>query len=301
MNVAERPRDPGRVRHHADVEQISRWTVPLPEISGLSSRAVEGGMLLLALGDDQVAFALATVVDGVPGEFSVVTADDVGARPGYEERATQLEAVAVDGAGRAWLLTEGTSMVGGVDLAERRIVSRLQIDTSTVPELHASWSKKNASRGEGMLLLRDGHLLVAKEKKPAGLVELGPRGHEPHGVSAQTLLGPDEAWTPPSDGDGLAGLAWWPWEGSGTSDLHDLSDLAPDHDGGVWVLSDQSRCLTRLVLPLEPGGPIEVSGTEELPKTIAKPEGLAFLGDGLIAVADDRKDTRDNLTILRLA
>ncbi|MGD9957756.1 MAG: hypothetical protein AB7V23_16985 [Candidatus Nanopelagicales bacterium] len=283
------------------MEPISTWTVPLPEVSGLSSRPVAGGVLLLALGDDRVAFASTLVVDGVPGGFDIVTADDVGARPGYEERATQLEAVAVDGAGTAWLLTEGTSMVGGVDLAERRIVSRLLIDTTPIPDLHASWSKKNASRGEGMLLLRDGHLLVAKEKKPAGLVELGPRGHEAHGISTATLLGEDEAWTPPSDDDGLSALAWWPWKGEGTGDLKDLSDLAPDHEGGVWVLSDQSRCLTRLVLPLDPGEPIAVASTAKLPKRIAKPEGLAFLGGGLIAVADDRKDTRHNLTILRLA
>lgn len=282
------------------MELVSTWSIPLPEVSGLSSRAVEGGMLLIALGDDRVAFAASVVVDGELGDIEVVTADDVGARPGYEERATQLEAVALDGAGRAWLLTEGTSMVGGVDLAARRIVSRLGIDTSTIPELHASWSKKKASRGEGMLLLRDGHLLVAKEKKPAGLVELGPRGHEARGVATGTLLGDDEAWTPPPDADGLVALAWWPWDGDGTADLEDLSDLAPDHEGGVWVLSDQSRCLTRLQLPLEAGGRIAVTGTARLPKSIAKPEGLAFLGGGLVAVADDRKDTRDNLTVLRL-
>jgi hypothetical protein len=282
------------------METVSTWSIPLPEVSGLSSRRVDGGVLLVALGDDRVAFASTLVVDGVLGEIAVVTADDVGARPGYEERATQLEAVALDGAGRAWLLTEGTSMVGGVDLSARQIVSRLTIDTSTIPDLHASWSKKNASRGEGMLLLRDGHLLVAKEKKPAGLVELGPRGHEAYGVSAETLLDADEGWTPPADDGELVALAWWPWAGPGTDALEDLSDLAPDHEGGVWVLSDQSRCLTQLALPLQPSGSIVVSGTARLPKTIAKAEGLAFLGDGLVAVADDRKDTRDNLTVLRL-
>ena len=282
------------------METVSTWSIPLPEVSGLSSRRVDGGLLLVALGDDRVAFAASVVVDGVLGDIEVVAGDDVGARPGYEERATQLEAVALDGAGRAWLLTEGTSMVGGVDLAERRIVSRLTIDTSTIPELHASWSKKHASRGEGMLLLRDGHLLVAKEKKPAGLVELGPRGHDARGVSAGTLLGDGEAWTPPGDDEGLVALAWWPWDGDGTDELEDLSDLAPDHEGGVWVLSDQSRCLTRLSLPLEPSGRVAVTGTARLPKSIAKPEGLAFLGGGLVAVADDRKDTRDNLTVLRL-
>ena len=191
-------------------------------------------------------------------------------------------------------------MVGGVDLAERRIMSRFALDTSTVDVLHRTWSQPGASRGEGVLLLRDGHLLVAKEKKPAGLVEFGPRGSEPHGISGETILGHDEGWTPPADEHGLVALAWWPWDGDDTDDLTDLSDLAPDRDGGVWVLSDQSRCLAQLVLPLVPGGRIAVTGTQRLPKKVGKAEGLAFLGDGLIAVADDRKDTRDNLWVLRL-
>jgi hypothetical protein len=282
------------------MERIATHSVPLPEVSGLTARRTDEGVLLLALGDDRVAFAITTVVDGVPGEFEVVTADDVGARPGYEERATQLEALALDGAGCVWVLTEGTSMVGGVDLATRRIVSRFTLDTSTLADLHASWSKKGASRGEGVLLLRDGHLLVAKEKKPAGLVEFGPKGAQPQGISDATLLAHDEGWTPPRDDDGLEALAWWPWLGDGTDDLTDLSDLAPDHDGGVWVLSDQGRCLAQLMLPLVPGGRVAVASAAPLPKKVTKPEGLAFLGGGLIAVADDRKDARDNLTVLRL-
>ena len=288
------------MRHDACMERIATHSVPLPEVSGLTARRTDGGVLLLALGDDRVAFAVTTVVDGVPGEFEVVTADDVGARPGYEERATQLEALALDGAGRVWVLTEGTSMVGGVDLAARRIVSRFRLETSTVAELHASWSKADASRGEGVLLLRDGHLLVAKEKKPAGLVEFGPRGHAPQGVSPETLLPHDEGWSPPADDDDLVALAWWPWAGVGTDDLTDLSDLAPDHDGGVWVLSDQGRCLAQLVLPLLPGEPVALAPALPLPKKVRKPEGRAFLGGGLIAVADDRKDARDNLTVLRI-
>ncbi len=289
------------MRHHACMERIATHSVPLPEVSGLTARRTDAGVLLLALGDDRVAFAITTVVDGVPGEFEVVTADDVGARPGYEERATQLEALALDGAGRVWVLTEGTSMVGGVDLATRRILSRFTLDTSTVADLHASWSKQGASRGEGVLLLRDGHVLVAKEKKPAGLVEFGPRDALPQGVSAANLPPHDEGWAPPLDEDGLVALAWWPWDGDGTDDLSDLSDLAPDHEGGVWVLSDQGRCLAQLVLPLVPGGSVAATSAMPLPKKVAKPEGLAFLGGGLIAVADDRKDARDNLMVLRLA
>jgi uncharacterized protein YjiK len=289
------------------MEPIGASRVPLPEVSGLSSMpgaGEEGGHLLVALGDDRVALALATCRGSDIGEWVVVTAEEVGAQPGYEDIATQLEAVALDGRGRAWLLTEGTSLLGGIDLASRTIVARAALDTSTIPELHRTWTATRASRGEGILLLRDGHLLVAKEKDPAGLVEFGPAGSAPLGISTQTLLPDDEGWDEPQ-GD-LVALAWWPWEGEGTDDLDDLSDLAPDHRGGVWVLSDEGRCLAELVLPLHPGAAPAVRRTQALPRSIAKPEGLAFLDVDLVAVADDFKDKgkdkhRDNVTVLRLS
>ena len=54
------------------------------------------------------------------------------------------------------------------------------------------------------------------------------------------------------------------------------------------------------MLPLLPGAPVALGPALALPKKVRKPEGLAFLGEGLIAVADDRKDARDNLTVLRI-
>jgi hypothetical protein len=39
------------------------------------------------------------------------------------------------------------------------------------------------SRGEGAVLLQNGHLLAAKEKKPAALIEFGPLGAEPVGLA----------------------------------------------------------------------------------------------------------------------
>jgi hypothetical protein len=289
------------------MEQLGESRVPLPEVSGLSSMpgaGEDGGDLLVALGDDRVALALATCHGPEIGEWLVIAAEEVGAHPGYEDIATQLEAVALDGRGRAWLLTEGTSLLGGIDLASRTIVSRAALDTSPISELHKEWMRKHASRGEGILLLRGGHLLVAKEKHPAGLVELGPEGDAAAGVDASTLLGDDEGWQePPAD---LVALAWWPWDDESTAAMTDISDLAPDHRGGVWVLSDEGRCLAELVLPLVPGSSPAVRRLQRLPHHIAKPEGLAFLGADVVAVADDFKDKgkdkhRANVTVLRLA
>lgn len=279
-----------------DLTRVARDRVPLPEVSGLCSVVRDGRTTLVALGDDRVSIALADVDEsGVPGPWQVVSADDIGARPGARERFTQLESVALDGAGRAWVLTEGTSLLAGVDLDARTPVAVIRLETSSIPELHATWSAADASRAEGLALLVRGHVLVVKEKDPAGLVELGPPGDQALGISAATLLPQEEAFEAP--GKELVALAWWPWPHDDV--LEDLSDLAVDHVGGVWVLSDQSRALAELQLPLEPGDEPRLGEVLPLPKKIAKPEGLAFLPSGVIAVADDRHDDADNLWLLR--
>jgi uncharacterized protein YjiK len=280
----------------AELERIGRSRVPLPEVSGLSSSYDGSTTTLVAVGDDRVSFAVARVdPDGTVGEWTVLTTADVGARGDREREFLQLEAAALDGQGRVWVLTEETSRLAGVDIGARAVVATAVLDTSTIPELHASWSKAGASRGEGLLLLESGHVLVAKEKEPAGLVEFGPEGDAAQGVSAATVLRPGSAYdvgTPR-----LVALGWWPLGRSVAALLEDLSDLAPDHEGGVWLLSDQSRRFARMVLPLEPGGVVELGEVVALPHRIGKPEGLAFLPGGLVAVSDDRHDEKDNLWV----
>lgn len=149
------------------LERVHRGRVPLPEVSGLSTSYEGDSARLVAVGDDRVSLAVTTVTTGgVVGEWTVITASDVNAvNVGGAFR--QLEAAELDGAGRVWVLTEENSRLAGVDIEARQVIGAARLDTSTIPELHASWSRDDASRGEGLLLLRRGHVLVAKEKDPA--------------------------------------------------------------------------------------------------------------------------------------
>ena len=81
--------------------------------------------------------------------------------------------------------------------------------------------------------------------------------------------------------------------------LTEVSGLALDGSSGVWVLSDESRRIGRLRLPLDVGDAVGIDPVADLPKKLGKPEGLALLPGDLIAVADDRKDDRDNLWLFR--
>jgi hypothetical protein len=277
----------------------------LAEVSGLACLHRAGGALLVAVGDNDASLATADVgADGAIGEWRVVTADELGARPDASVRFRQLEAVAVDGGGRAWVVTEGTSLLGGIDLGAGAVVGGASLDTATLPELDRHWRLRDASRSEGLLLLVRGHLLVVKEKDPAGLVEFGPAGEDPLGVSAATLLPADAPFALPAaarDGQPpcLVALAWWPLPKRIRKSFADLSDLAMDGSAGVWVLSDKSRRIGRLGIPLAPGDEVDIEPFADLPQGIGKPEGLALLPGGLIAVSDDRKDERDNLWVFR--
>jgi hypothetical protein len=59
-----------------------------------------------------------------------------------------------------------------------------------------SWSDPEGSGGEGVVLLPGGHLLIAKEKHPAALIEFGPRGSRSRGLvrAAHWLAAPGGLW-----------------------------------------------------------------------------------------------------------
>jgi uncharacterized protein YjiK len=141
--------------------------------------------------------------------------------------------------------------------------------------------------------MRDGHVLVLKEKRPAGLLEFGPEGDIPLGVSSATLHEPGQPWSPP-DVASLVALAWWPVNHA----IVDLSDADIGPDGSLYVVSDKSSAIAEVTLPLAVGDDLVFARVWALPDSIEKAEGLAFLPDGSTVVAVDRSDVGRNLATL---
>jgi hypothetical protein len=65
------------------------------------------------------------------------------------------------------------------------VVASIDLAVEGHSEIAQAWSDPKGSRGEGAVLLPGGHLLVAKEKKPAAFIEFGP----PHSRSRGLLRG----------------------------------------------------------------------------------------------------------------
>lgn len=268
------------------------------ETSGLAVR----GERLLAIGDEDFTVASVEIDDG--GALRHPRRDDLAPalRDGGIDlrRGSGFEGIAVDADGTLVLLQEEQArlLVLAPDLARLLHVLVLHVPADD-PVLGRAWQRRPNSRGEGLLLLEGGHVLVAKERDDPCLIEFGPPGDAPLGVGAGTVLAPSGRFQP--DGTSVVvPLAVWPLADPA---LPTVNDLALGPDGRVHALSGESQVVARLERCLVPGERARVTEAWWIGDGIpggraAHPEGLAFLPSGRPAVGIDTKQLGHNLVVL---
>jgi len=288
----------GSKRVNIEIEQT--LAIPLKEVSGICTfRRADGTAVLAAVGDASSVLAWAKVseAEGL-GEWNHV--DLAGAAgSALPRKGTQAEAVAADAAGLLLVLLEEPGRVLVFDIDRRSLVVQIDLVVADGP-VAAAWAEDPNSRGEGLILLRDGRLLVVKEKRPAALMEFGPAGSEPKGVDGDQLLPLDGAWTPPAGPTThFEALATWLLDDDLAAAAGDLSDAALGFDGRLYLLSDQSSVIVRPApVPPPGGGPVTAEVVVPLPGKPDKAEALALLPDGRALVAPDTKKAKKNLLLL---
>jgi hypothetical protein len=97
-----------------------------------------------------------------------------------------------------------------------------------------------------MVLLPGGHLLVAKEKKPATLIELGPPQSRSRGLVRGGALADGERWLIKKGNHRFIALAIWFPDKTLAKTCADFSDLEIGPDGCLYLLSDKSATIARL-------------------------------------------------------
>ena len=213
----------------------------------------------------------------------------------------QIEAICADGAGRVLLLQESPPRAELIDVELRRVVSSIDLIVEGKNDLAQSWSDPDGSRGEGAVLLAGGHLLVAKEKKPAALVEFGPRGARPRGLVRGGALAPGARWPVEKGSQEFVALATWTPDKVLAKACDDFSDLEIGPDGRLYLLSDQSATIAQIADLSPEGDAAACSATWRLDDLDGKPEGLAFDPMGRAVVALDERKARNNLVLLEPA
>lgn len=272
------------------------WDLGVDEVSGLGWRRDPRSETteLIAVSDRTTTIARLAVDDvGLPrADRRRVRPHRVHGLPADIERSaagSQWEGVAGDGEGRLVVLCERTSdlLVISPDFRfERRI------------GLRHPWRGDRQAGLEALLLLTNGHVLAAKQRSPLRLLEFGPAGDEPMGVSATSVL-PTGAPAELSTADEVHCLATWRFA---DDRLRSVNDMAVD-SGYLYVISSASRRIARVRLPLLADATVHIEGGWPLPDSVAdgrdsKAEGLLVDERLGVLVGVDAHGDRDNLYLI---
>ncbi|MDB4946398.1 MAG: hypothetical protein JWP97_5932 [Labilithrix sp.] len=268
---------------HKERDVLTRSALPLLEVSGLDGRNGH----YVAIGDRSTGIVTFDLADS--GDPVNVQLHDTGEKAG--KNGSQWEAVALDGDGNIAVLSE----TGSLELFDRtaeRSLGSFAVDYESVDSFVPGHVQKN-SLGEGLVLLEEGHILVAIEKSPTAIVEMGPKGASPLGFArGQRLTG---RFTP---GEGkLVALAAWQVDDHGSTP--DVSDLTIGPDGALWALTQQGRAFVRLGDTLRPDEKsVKVKEVYPLGKSLTYAEGLVFDDQSRPLVGRDRDKESKNLYVL---
>jgi hypothetical protein len=271
--------------------------LPVLEASGVTARRSSSGLVVLVVGDRTAELGVCHVGDG--GELAEWSTIDLAALPQwpYPDAASQFESVTSDGGSLVALMREDPPVVLVADTATRELRAEIELVAPKGSLLDGQWDDPS-SRGEGLVLLRGGRMLVAQEKRPRALIEFGPAGTTPGGLGVDDFLRPDESWDTPSGSTQFVPLSMWELKGDAKDAMGDISSITVGPDGSLWLLSDKSSCVARLALaePL-PASADRITEFDEvwlLPEGAVKPEGFVALDEERVLVVMDTRSTTGN-------
>src|SRR5262245_25030030 len=277
--------------------------VPLREVSGICLRRSRNGrMSLVAVGDRVAKIAWFSQPRSDEGRIDWHTSS-IAKLSGSElpKHDPQIEAVCADGRGRILLLQETPPRVELIDLKALEAVALIDLVMEGRGEIAQAWSDPKGSRGEGVVLLPNGHLLVAKEKKPAAFIEFGPPHSRSQGLVRGGALPDGKRWPIRKGRHRFVALAIWLPDKTLAKTCADFSDLEIGPDGCLYLLSDKSSTIARLDDLPAGGGTAALLNAWRLGDLDGKPEGLAFTAEGRAIVALDTRKARRNLVLLEPA
>jgi hypothetical protein len=277
-------------------------SLPLKEISGLGQRRLseEDVAQVLAVGDEEFTVLAGDVTEELTDlSFDSYKLHDVLSE-GEPAAGSQWEAADGDQTGRVFVLQESTGKVFVIDRGFEKLLTTIDLSLDSDAGRGLEWTDEPNAQGEGLVLLSNGHLLIAKEKDPPLLMEFGPSEEDPSGSEPELLFLTDREFPLPGEGRiEYVLLKVWELDAEAGDAIGDISDVAVGPDRTLYLLSDESRCIARLEAVLTPGEHrLSAVKLWRLPEEVKQPEGLILLEDLSPVVAVDRSEKDDNLFVL---
>ena len=276
------------------LEIVNQTRVNVRELSGLARTRMKGRDTLVAVGDHDRTIALLPVRDNfAAGDAAICLGSEPD--PSVMTQHSEWEAGACDGRGRSFIGREDPPVVIVIEPRGRGRIATIGLKVEGTGDLAALWHTNASARVEGLILLVNGHLLVTKQSHPPALMEFAPAGAAAEGIRPDLWLGPEQEFPLPGKGDPDFFLVKH-WVLAEAGELDDLSELATDRNGQLYLLSGKSQRIARVTLPLDTeDGAFHLARIWDLPGSLAKPEGLVIGADGGPLVGLDIKGPHANL------
>jgi uncharacterized protein YjiK len=211
------------------------------------------------------------------------------------------ESVSADDSGRVYLLQEDPARVLVISADLTKLEATIELLPPTDPAERKAWLNEPNSRGEGMLLLKNGHILFLKEKKPLRLIEYALPSEKPTGYKKSLNVEHSGTFAlPQGEKISFAPIAEWRLDDDSDLMMEDASSLDTDDDGNLFLLGDKRNWIASIGAKLDPSQKtVSISKIWIFPAGIKKAEGFAIDKDGRPVVAIDSKvKDRGNLFLL---
>ena len=284
--------DTGHVKGLSVQKRMSLNSV---ELSGLTRDSLVGGaQRFLSISDSRNE-----ILEINPDASRIVAHGINAGRCPAVADASQFEAIVAD-KDRIFVLQESSSLIFVLSGEDFSCQGVLTLTTAHDARIDSDWKADPNSRGEGFLLLKNGHIIVAKEKDPVTLVEFAPMGEGVSGFrTGDAVTGRDVFPMPRGSDTVYSAIKSWPLSSNSEFKVADISDLAIGPDGSIYALSDQSNGFGKIDSTLRPDEKtFKVKSFWQFPKKIIKPEGLSIGEDSHIYVTTDGGEGLDNFFVL---
>lgn len=280
------------------IKPDNQYRSDIVEISGMTIIEEQGQELLVSVGDknsniqihtfegDRLVYErVISLKSAFNAEFSFCnTQNSLDCKAQEKEINAQWEGIAAD-QNHFFLLKEFPSSIVVVDRKGEKVSSLIRLDYNVDKiDTKKKHKKRDNSLGEGLILLNNGHILVARENTPPSIIEFGPRGAEAKGFDGQLILNSEFPLN--SNRMDYVALKSWKTELNDTCDLSELT-LAPN--GKIRVLSQTCNQVIEL-------GELSLKATKaktmksfQLSNIVEKPEAMAIRANGQTIIGSDTK------------
>lgn len=202
-------------------------------------------------------------------------------------KQSEWESVYADQAGRIFILPESPEVIHVYDTKSAKLLTTLSLSLDDAWRRRLAWDAYDNSQGEGITLLKNGHVLVLKEKEPLKIVEFAPSGDsKAEGFQASLSLESGGEFPLPS-GKNLVPVHSWSLAPDQRGIFPDGSGLNVSPKGELYLLSDQGGLIGRIGALDPKKDNFTVSALFRLPEEIRNPEGMVFDADGKVLIASD--------------